>query len=128
LADLLKSITPVSDQADSLLESSDSVGAPNSVLAETAYIHLTGLEDHYSLKKIWAYGIMLIMAGMLIFQSTLLGLVGDGVWSFKDYRWLLPALLVQNLAQIAGLAYIVVKALFNSTSPEPVPQNPHRKK
>jgi hypothetical protein len=39
-------------------------------------------------------------------------MVGVDVWSFTKYEWLLPALLVQNLAQIVGLAVFVVKALF----------------
>jgi hypothetical protein len=55
---------------------------------------------------------MWVMAGMVVFQSVLLGLVGAGIWDFSAYDWLLPALLVQNLAQVIGLAVFVVKALF----------------
>ena len=43
----------------------------------------------------------------------LLVLVGSGVLDFKGYDWLLPALLVQNLAQIVGLASYAVKHLFS---------------
>lgn len=43
----------------------------------------------------------------------LLVLVGSGVLDFKDYDWLLPALFVQNLAQIVGLASYAVKHLFS---------------
>lgn len=56
---------------------------------------------------------MLLMAGMIGFQSYLLVRVGQGAWSFADYNWLLPALLAQNLAQVVGLAVFVVKALFS---------------
>jgi hypothetical protein len=52
------------------------------------------------------------MFSMISFQSFLLYEVGVGAWSFEKYTWLLPALLVQNLAQIVGLAVFVVKALF----------------
>ena len=55
---------------------------------------------------------MFVMAGMIIFQSVLLGMVGAGVWDFTKYQWLLPVLLAQNLAQVIGLAVFVVKALF----------------
>lgn len=82
--------------------------------SEASYIHLRGLERHYKLKTIWAYAVMAIMAGMLAFQCFLLWMVGANDWSFVAYKWLLPALLVQNLAQVSGLAYIVVKALFNN--------------
>ena len=56
---------------------------------------------------------MFLMFGLVAFQSFLLAMVGCNVWSFKDYKWLLPALLVQNLAQVVGLAVFVVKSLFS---------------
>jgi hypothetical protein len=62
---------------------------------------------------------MFVMAGMVIFQSVLLGLVGAGIWDFSRYAWLLPALLVQNLAQVIGLAVFVVKALFRDVGELP---------
>jgi hypothetical protein len=52
------------------------------------------------------------MAFMVGYQSFLLYKVGTGAWDFSKYQWLLPSLLVQNLAQIVGLAVFVVKALF----------------
>ncbi len=55
---------------------------------------------------------MVIMSIIVIFQCALLWCVGIGRWDFKDYKWLLPALLVQNLAQIVGLALVIVKSLF----------------
>lgn len=53
-----------------------------------------------------------LMGVMILFQSYLLLKVGVGDWDFSKYEWLLPALLVQNLAQVVGLAVFVVKALF----------------
>lgn len=79
---------------------------------EERYEHLKGLKDHYRHKKRWSLFIMVLMAAMVIFQSYLLIQVGRGVWDFSKYEWLLPALLVQNLAQVVGLAVFVVKALF----------------
>ena len=83
---------------------------------ELQYIHLEGVQDHYKHKKWWSWFIMTLMAVLLIFQCILLSLVGLGIWNFEKYAWLLPALLVQNLAQIVGLAIFVVKALFRDIS------------
>jgi hypothetical protein len=82
------------------------------IKAEARYEHLRGLRDHYTHKRMWSYVLMGMMGVLLLFQCLLLGLVGGGVWSFTDYDWLLPALMVQNLAAIIGLAYVVVKSLF----------------
>ena len=49
---------------------------------------------------------------MIGYQMILLVLVGSDVLNFEDYDWLLPVLLVQNLAQIVGLASYAVKHLF----------------
>lgn len=83
-----------------------------SAKSQQDYAHLSGLQDHYRHKGYWSYFLMAVMAAMVLFQSLLLGMVGAGIWTFKDYAWLLPALLVQNLAQIIGLAVFVVKSLF----------------
>lgn len=79
---------------------------------ELNYVRLRALADHYKHKGRWSYFLMFVMLLMVVFQSVLLGMVGAGKWDFTDYEWLLPVLLVQNLAQIVGLAVFVVKALF----------------
>lgn len=79
---------------------------------ERAYVHLRGLNAHYKHKSGWSFFIGALMFVMVAFQCTLLGLVGSGIWSFEKYTWLLPILLVQNFAQIIGLAIFIVKALF----------------
>lgn len=83
-----------------------------SVESEAKYTHIAGLKDHYKHKARWSYFLMFLMFTMVLFQSILLYEVGIGAWDFSKYAWLLPALLVQNLAQIVGLAVFVVKALF----------------
>jgi len=79
---------------------------------EEDFAHLNGVISHYRHKGAWSYFLMAVMAGLVIFQSVLLGMVGARLWDFTDYDWLLPLLLVQNFAQIIGLAVFVVKALF----------------
>lgn len=80
--------------------------------AERAWTHLKGLQDHYRHKKNWSNFLMFVLAGMIGFQWILLAMVGWSYWDFTKYQWLLPILLVQNLGQIIGLAFVVVKSLF----------------
>lgn len=82
------------------------------VEVEERYEHLIGLRDHYRHKRGWSVFLACVMSVMIGFQILLLALVGAGIWTFAEYDWLLPALLVQNLAQVIGLAVIVVKSLF----------------
>ncbi|WP_347416640.1 hypothetical protein [Paracoccus sp. (in: a-proteobacteria)] len=79
---------------------------------ERAWAHLQGLQDHYRHKGTWSQFLMWVLGGMIGFQWALLGMVGFGWWDFSAYQWLLPILLVQNLGQIIGLAFVVVKSLF----------------
>ncbi len=80
--------------------------------AQAKYEHLKGLRDHYSHKRKWSWFLMGLMFLMIAFQSFLLWKVGTGVWDFTQYSWLLPALLIQNLGQVIGLAFVVVRSLF----------------
>lgn len=94
-----------------------------SVASQEKYARLKGLQDHYKHKGRWSGFLMLLMAGMIGFQSWLLVEVGRGNWDFTAYDWLLPALLAQNLAQVVGLAVFVVRSLFSD--PESVePERP----
>lgn len=92
---------------------STSVGSQEAYNRLQTATRLQGLQEHFRHKKYWSYFLMGVMFVMIFFQSVLLGLVGAGIWSFKDYDWLLPALLAQNLAQIVGLAVFVVRSLFS---------------
>lgn len=80
--------------------------------SQRKWIHLQGLADHYSLKKGWSGTLKWLLIFMVGFQWILLACVGWGWWDFTKYQWLLPVLLVQNLGQIIGLAFVVVKSLF----------------
>jgi hypothetical protein len=84
----------------------------SSVKLETEYAHLQGIRDHYRHKGRWSYFLMALLGAMIAFQWVLLWKVGLHTWDFTQYEWLLPILLVQNLGQIIGLAFIVVKSLF----------------
>jgi hypothetical protein len=86
----------------------------SAIQGEVAYAHLRGLTDHYRHKGKWSWFLMGLMGFMVVYQSVLLWMVGAGYWDFSRYDWLLPILLVQNFAQIVGLALFVVKALFSA--------------
>lgn len=86
------------------------------VPAQLEYEHLKGVKDHYTHKGRWSFFLMCAVGGMLIFQSVLLVRVGQGRLDFSSYEWLLPALLVQNLGQVIGLAVYAVKYLFSDIS------------
>ncbi|AUQ49919.1 hypothetical protein PhaeoP83_01645 [Phaeobacter inhibens] len=83
------------------------------------YVHLAGAADHYEHKGRWSLFLMLTVGGMILFQSALLIAVGLGSLDFTEYEWLLPALLVQNLGQVIGLAAFAVKNLFSDISSKP---------
>lgn len=81
---------------------------------EAKYVRLQALRDHFAHKGKWSYFLMFLMFVLVAFQCVLLGLVGGKVWDFREYDWLLPLLLVQNFAQIVGLAVFVVRSLFGA--------------
>lgn len=83
------------------------------IAAQEQYEHLQGTKDHYKHKGMWSWFLMAAIGGMVVFQSALLVLVGAGVLDFSQYDWLLPALLVQNLGQVVGLAVYAVRFLFS---------------
>lgn len=85
----------------------------DSVSSQTAYAHLKGIQDHYWHKGKWSWFLMGTVGLMLVFQSVLLVFVGLEKLNFENYEWLLPALLVQNLGQVIGLAVFAVKYLFS---------------
>ncbi len=90
--------------------------ARTSVDQQVKYAHLVGIQDHYRHKGRWSNFLMGAIALMLVFQGVLLSLVGCGIWDFSQYRWLLPALLIQNLTQVVGLSVWAVKYLFSDIS------------
>jgi len=108
------SVVPAEDKTDQVDGDDTAPYDVATLKSEKSYAHLRGLKEHYGHKKYWSFFIMLLMAFMIGFQCWLLWKVGIGAWSFEKYAWLLPDLLVQNLAQVAGLAVFVVKALFQT--------------
>jgi hypothetical protein len=86
----------------------------NEAEREHAFAKLRAFQNHHESKRHWSHFMMIVIGGLIVFQAVLLVKVGTGEWDFTKYQWLLPLLLVQNLAQIVGLAHVAVKALFDS--------------
>lgn len=84
-----------------------------SAQSEIAYTHLRGWQAHYEHKSYWSFFLMFIMSIVVGFQCLVIWMTGAKIWTFIDYKWLLPALLVQNFAQVVGLVTFVVKSLFD---------------
>ncbi|MCM5556719.1 hypothetical protein [Pleomorphomonas sp. JP5] len=80
---------------------------------ERAFEALKAFKAHHENKKNWSWFMMGIIFLLIVFQIYLLRKVGTGSWDFTKYEWLLPVLLVQNFAQIIGLAHVVVRSLFD---------------
>lgn len=117
-----KSISP-SDLADILSSTPDDeknyrfAVYSQTLKSWTEYEHYLGVKQHYQHKGRWSEFLLLAIAGMIFYQMGLLILVGLNWLDFSDYDWLLPGLLVQNLAQIVGLSIYAVKNLFSDIMP-----------
>ncbi|MDE0254092.1 MAG: hypothetical protein OYG32_04785 [Rhodospirillaceae bacterium] len=117
--DVLCAIPQSSEQTDSNFSSEDqyiSNFKNQSIYSQFQYAHLKGVKEHYSHKGTWSWFLIAAIAGMLLYQAILIWAVGSGWLDFSDYKWLLPALLVQNLAQVIGLAVYAVRYLFSDIS------------
>jgi hypothetical protein len=114
LEEMLRTVRPEEDEDSHLQERYEEKFTGLSIKGQREYAHVLGLQSHYAHKRKWSWFLMAVMAFMIGFQSYLLLKVGTRAWDFTEYNWLLPLLLVQNLAQIIGLAVIVVKALFTN--------------
>jgi hypothetical protein len=59
---------------------------------------------------------MAVIGGMVVFQSILIWWIGKGWLDFTQYAWLLPALMIQYLTQIVGLAVFAVRSFSKEMS------------
>jgi len=82
------------------------------VSARLDYVHLKGTQDHYALRKTWAWFLIFALSAVIALQHVILFCVGWSWLDFTAYPWVLQILLVQNLAQIVGLATFAVRYLF----------------
>lgn len=117
VADLLKEIGDGGNAVptDKPEEPAPSEGkVDDEITRQLSFAKLTAFTNHHESKKHWSLFMMATMAALVLFQMILLAKVGAGKWDFTAYEWLLPLLLVQNFAQIVGLALVVVKALFDN--------------
>lgn len=118
--DVLAEIKVSDNEPGQIISEPENLFATNfqtdSIARQVEYEHLKGIKDHYKHKGKWSLFLMASIGAMIVYQSILLILVGIGFLDFKEYDWLLPALLAQNLGQVVGLAVYAVKYLFSDIS------------
>lgn len=82
--------------------------------SEETLAHHDGLKSFYSLRSWWAYFIMGCITLLILYDMTLTVLIGAGVLDFSTHSWYLYIHSGANLIEMIGLAFIVVKFLFNN--------------
>jgi len=76
-------------------------------------IRLDGLSDYYKMRRSWGDFLKLCLGLILVFNISLVILVGFEKLNYKD-DWFLRLVLTTNLADIIGLVYLVVNFLFSN--------------
>lgn len=84
-------------------------------VASEAEIRLRGLEDYFKMRGSWSKCLKWALFIILFFNIGLAIIVGLGYLVYED-EWFLRILLTTNLADIIGLAFIIVKFLFSNQS------------
>lgn len=79
--------------------------------ATEAEIYIKGLQEFFRLRKKWSWILAGALALILLFNFAVVFCVGFGWTTFED-EWFLRIVLGTNLADIIGLAYVVVRFLF----------------
>lgn len=82
-------------------------------------IKLQGLQDFYRMRRNWGAFLMGSLGVILLFNISLVFLVGMERLKYSD-EWFLRVVLTTNLADIIGLVYLVVKFLFSHPETNPV--------
>lgn len=78
-----------------------------------AKIKLDGLKKYYEMRQSWGNFLKWCLGIILGFNIVLVISVGLGILIFND-EWFLRIVLTTHLADIIGLAYLVVNFLFSN--------------
>lgn len=76
-----------------------------------AEIKLKGLEDYFRMRGSWSSCLKWALFIILGFNIGMVWFVGKGILKYSD-EWFLRIVLTTNLADIIGLAVVIVKFLF----------------
>lgn len=76
-------------------------------------IHLDGVRTFYSHRKYWSIFIVVIIGIIILFDTALTVLVGCNILNYEKYNWLLETVIGKTTLEILGLAFLVVKFLFD---------------
>lgn len=86
-------------------------------------IEQDGRKQYFELRKKWSWILCGVLIPTLIFQFTLVVLVGLKKLSFTENKNLVEIVCSGNFLQVIGLVYIVVRFLFPSSQPSPQPSS-----
>lgn len=81
--------------------------------SEEEKIHLDGISAFYMQRKYWSYFIMGAIAVIIVFDITLTAFVGCNILNYEKYSWFLEMVIGKTTLEIFGLAFLVVKFLFD---------------
>ena len=76
-----------------------------------AEIKLKGLASYFTMRERWSHCLMIAIFIVLGFNILMVWFVGIGTLMYSD-EWFLRIVLTTNLADIIGLAVVIVKFLF----------------
>jgi hypothetical protein len=60
----------------------------------------------------WSGWLLGWITTLIVFQILLTGLVGTRLFTFSDHQYFLPLVIGQNVIQVVGMGYVIVKFLY----------------
>lgn len=101
----IKASSAHQEQADPGLESARCA-------AEKERVELDGRRAFFQLRQHWSAALMIWISFFIAFHLLLTMGVGLGWFDYREYRWLIPLITVENFLQVVGMGYIVVRFLY----------------
>lgn len=95
------------DVADSTIEPS----SPD-IEAQQKLIELDGRKSFFALRTTWSCCIIVWISIIILFHIVLTILVGCNILNFEAKPWFPVTIIFENLLQIIGMGYIVIKFLY----------------
>lgn len=79
---------------------------------KSAAIDARAREDIIKMRKCWSYVVLSCIGLIVVLDFLIVFLLGFKVISFKE-GYLIPIFITDSILEVFGLAYVVVKFLFN---------------
>ncbi|MBL0725880.1 MAG: hypothetical protein JJW01_02900 [Alphaproteobacteria bacterium] len=116
--DILKKIEPTLTKVDSESfwsnHSKEDVWLRGELSFRSNAIEVSGRESFFKLRNRYSWCIIGWITMIIVFHILIVPLIGLGVFNFKDYPSFLNTIMVEDLMQIFGMGFVVVKFLFTN--------------